>query len=224
MTWYLISFDVHAMDHIPDEDMPAVAKAAHAVVEEAVHAGVLVCAGGLVGQADEHRGHRRDGHRRPVPWRPSAGSRSSTCPHARRRWSGRPRSPSPAAARKRSGRSGPTPKSARCSARQPGDGDVRLLTCPEGRVAAGDGPQPPAIDGPVDGDEPRSLDCERHGPIIPGVHLRHQTNSGYANTIPEVPPPPPDLPSVASQGVAGRVSRPVGRVLCLACARRRSSI
>jgi hypothetical protein len=50
MTWYLISFDVHAMDHVPDEDMPAVAKAAHAVVEEAVHAGVLVCAGGLAGQ------------------------------------------------------------------------------------------------------------------------------------------------------------------------------
>jgi len=47
MTWYLISFDAHAMDHIPDEDMPAVAKAAHAVVQEAVSAGVFVCAGGL---------------------------------------------------------------------------------------------------------------------------------------------------------------------------------
>src|SRR5690349_5493785 len=32
MTQYLISFDFHAMDHIPDEDMPAVGKAAHAVV------------------------------------------------------------------------------------------------------------------------------------------------------------------------------------------------
>jgi len=47
MTRYLISFDVHAMDHIPDEDMPAVAKAAHAAVQEAVDAGVLVCTGGL---------------------------------------------------------------------------------------------------------------------------------------------------------------------------------
>ena len=28
----LISFDANAMDHIPDEDMPAVAEAAHAVV------------------------------------------------------------------------------------------------------------------------------------------------------------------------------------------------
>ena len=50
MTRYLISFGAHAMDHIPDEDMPAVAKAAHAAVEEAVNAGVFVCAGGLEDQ------------------------------------------------------------------------------------------------------------------------------------------------------------------------------
>jgi hypothetical protein len=50
MTRYLISFGAHAMDHIPEEDMPAVAKAAHAVVQEAVNAGVLVCAGGLEDQ------------------------------------------------------------------------------------------------------------------------------------------------------------------------------
>jgi hypothetical protein len=31
MTQYLILFGAHAMDHIPDEEMPAVAKAAHAV-------------------------------------------------------------------------------------------------------------------------------------------------------------------------------------------------
>jgi hypothetical protein len=47
MTRYLISFDAHAMDHIPDEDMPAVAKAAHAVVQEALNAGVYLLAGGL---------------------------------------------------------------------------------------------------------------------------------------------------------------------------------
>ena len=35
MTRYLISFDDGAMDHIPEEDMPAVAKAAHEVVQEA---------------------------------------------------------------------------------------------------------------------------------------------------------------------------------------------
>ena len=50
MTRYLISFDAHAMDHIPDDDMPTVAKAAHAVIQEAVNEGVLVCAGGLEDQ------------------------------------------------------------------------------------------------------------------------------------------------------------------------------
>jgi hypothetical protein len=35
------------MDHIPDDDMPAVAKAAHAVVQEAIDAGVYILAGGL---------------------------------------------------------------------------------------------------------------------------------------------------------------------------------
>jgi hypothetical protein len=51
MTRYLISFGAHAMDQIPDEDMPAVAKAAHAAVQEAVNAGVFVCGGGLDQQA-----------------------------------------------------------------------------------------------------------------------------------------------------------------------------
>src|SRR6202046_5838591 len=47
MTRYLISFGAHARDHTPVEDMPAVAKAAHAAVQEAVNAGVFVCGGGL---------------------------------------------------------------------------------------------------------------------------------------------------------------------------------
>ena len=47
MTRYLISFTDGAMDHILDEDMPAVAKAAHAVVQEALDAGVYLFAGGL---------------------------------------------------------------------------------------------------------------------------------------------------------------------------------
>ena len=50
MTRYLISFGAHAMDHIPDEDMPAVAKASHEVVQEAVNAGVWVFGGGLENQ------------------------------------------------------------------------------------------------------------------------------------------------------------------------------
>ena len=47
MTRYLISFDAHAMDHIPDEDSPAVAEAAHAVIFEAMDAGAYVFGGGL---------------------------------------------------------------------------------------------------------------------------------------------------------------------------------
>ena len=50
MTRYLISFGAHAMDHIPDEDMPDVARAAHAVCQEAIDAGVLVCTGGIQDQ------------------------------------------------------------------------------------------------------------------------------------------------------------------------------
>ena len=50
MTRYLISFDAGAMDHIADEDEPAVGKAAHAVIQEALTAGVWVFAGGLQSQ------------------------------------------------------------------------------------------------------------------------------------------------------------------------------
>lgn len=50
MTQYLISFGAHAMDHIPEEDMPDVATAAHAVVQEALNAGVYVLSGGLEDQ------------------------------------------------------------------------------------------------------------------------------------------------------------------------------
>jgi len=47
MTRYLISFNDGAMDHIPDEDWSDVSKASHAVVQEAVDAGVWVFGGGL---------------------------------------------------------------------------------------------------------------------------------------------------------------------------------
>ena len=47
MARYLISFENGAMDHIPAEDFPEVGKAAHAVVQEAKDAGVLVFGGGL---------------------------------------------------------------------------------------------------------------------------------------------------------------------------------
>jgi hypothetical protein len=47
MTQYLISFNDGAMDHIPAEDWPDVGKASHAVVQEAVNAGVWVFGAGL---------------------------------------------------------------------------------------------------------------------------------------------------------------------------------
>ncbi len=50
MTQYLISFGAHAMDHIPDEEGPAVGTAAHAACQEAINAGVYVSAGGLEDQ------------------------------------------------------------------------------------------------------------------------------------------------------------------------------
>jgi len=48
MTRYLISFDDGAMT-FPEEDQPAVAKAAHEMVEQAKDAGVWVTGGGVMG-------------------------------------------------------------------------------------------------------------------------------------------------------------------------------
>src|SRR2546429_6322308 len=52
MTRYLISFPSGAMDHIPHEEFPAVGMAAHAVVKEAMDAGVWVFGGGLAEDVD----------------------------------------------------------------------------------------------------------------------------------------------------------------------------
>ncbi|HEY3436588.1 MAG TPA: YciI family protein [Actinotalea sp.] len=46
MTRYLISFPSRAMD-VTEEELPEVARAAHAVVQEATDAGVFVFGGGL---------------------------------------------------------------------------------------------------------------------------------------------------------------------------------
>ena len=51
MTQYLISFDDGAMT-FPEEDLPAVSAAAHAVVDEATDAGVWVFGGGLKSQEE----------------------------------------------------------------------------------------------------------------------------------------------------------------------------
>nr|WP_296065363.1 YciI family protein [uncultured Actinoplanes sp.] len=50
MTRYLISFNDGGMDHIPHEEIPDVGKATHAVVQEAVNAGVWVFGAGLESQ------------------------------------------------------------------------------------------------------------------------------------------------------------------------------
>ena len=47
MPRYLISFDDGAMDFIPEDEGPAVAEAAHAVIRDAQDAGVWVFAGGV---------------------------------------------------------------------------------------------------------------------------------------------------------------------------------
>jgi hypothetical protein len=47
MSRYLISFNDGAMDHIPDGELPDVGKATHAVVQDAVNAGVFVFGAGL---------------------------------------------------------------------------------------------------------------------------------------------------------------------------------
>jgi len=47
MPRYLISFDDGAMDYIPEEEGPAVAEAAHAVIRDAQDAGLWVFAGGV---------------------------------------------------------------------------------------------------------------------------------------------------------------------------------
>src|SRR4029079_434046 len=52
MTRYLISFPSGAMGHIPADELPAVGNAAHAVVQEAMDAGVLVFGGGLAENVD----------------------------------------------------------------------------------------------------------------------------------------------------------------------------
>ena len=58
MTRYLISFPSDAMDHIPEEQMPHVAEAAHAVIQEAKDAGVYIFTGGLDEDVDPVAGGR----------------------------------------------------------------------------------------------------------------------------------------------------------------------
>jgi hypothetical protein len=47
MPHYVLVLDAHAMDHVPAEEMTEVGRAAHAVCQEAIDAGVWVCGSGL---------------------------------------------------------------------------------------------------------------------------------------------------------------------------------
>jgi len=140
MTTYLISSDAHAMDHVSAEGMPVVAEAAHAVARQALNAGVLLCTGIIDNQQAgivTTDGTVTDG---PCP-ETIAGVMVVEVPSRRRRCSGRLGSQSLAAARKRSGSScpTPTPRSARCSARQAVGGDLSVAS---DRTPAHDLPRP----------------------------------------------------------------------------------
>jgi hypothetical protein len=50
MPRYLISFDDGSMDHIPEQDWPAVGESSHAVVRDAKAAGVWIFGGGVLRQ------------------------------------------------------------------------------------------------------------------------------------------------------------------------------
>ena len=92
MTRHLISFDDGALTLPEEEEVPAAAAAAHEAAQEA---GVWIFGAGVESQRARivaTNGAVTDGPY-PRPRRSSAGSRSSMCCHARRRWSGLPRSP-----------------------------------------------------------------------------------------------------------------------------------
>jgi hypothetical protein len=50
MPQYVLILDAHAMDDFSDDEMPDIDKAAHAVCQEAIDAGVWVCGSGLEAQ------------------------------------------------------------------------------------------------------------------------------------------------------------------------------
>ena len=133
MPRYLISFDDGSMDHIPEEDWPTVGEASRAVVRGSSRRALGSSAAGFC--VSRRASCRPTGRsltapsRRPRPW--SAASRSSKSPHATRRSSGRPRSPSPADVPKRYARSRttrsprPRPVVDRAPGRRTGFGYIR---------------------------------------------------------------------------------------------------
>src|SRR6266496_6861937 len=109
MTRYLISFDDGAMT-FPEEELPDVSAAAHAVVQEAMDSGVWVFGGGLHSHEEVSvvatDGTVTDGH--PESKAYIGGFSVVDVPSREGRWSGLAGSPSPAAVLKRSASSCPT--------------------------------------------------------------------------------------------------------------------
>jgi hypothetical protein len=104
MTRYLISFPSGVMD-FPEEEGPEVARAAHAVIQEAKDAGVYLFTGGLDEDVEPVM-VAGDGTVTAGTYpQTKEASPSSTCPHGRLPSSGPQRSRPPAAVRKRSGSS-----------------------------------------------------------------------------------------------------------------------
>ena len=134
MTRYLISFPSDAMAHIPEEEGPAVADAAHAVVQEAKDAGVFVFAGGLDEDVDPVL-VAGDGAV-TAGTHPLGGMTILDVPSQRPPWNGRRRSPPPAAVRKRSARSGATRRSATDRTPKPSQPGARQLDLVSARASA----------------------------------------------------------------------------------------
>jgi hypothetical protein len=119
MPRYLISFDDGSMDHIPDDDWPAVGETSHAVVQEAKDAGVWIFGGAVERQQATIVGTDGAVTKGSVPETKAVigGSQSSKCRRGRRRWNGLLASRAAAVVRGRSERSCTTrpPESGRCS-------------------------------------------------------------------------------------------------------------
>jgi len=130
MTRYLISFGDGAMT-FPEEDLPDVAEAAHAVVQEAKDAGVWVFGGGPHSH-DEVSVVATDGTVTDGPYLESkayiGGFSVVDVPSRERRWSGLAGSPSPAVVHRRFASS--------CPALRPDQGDPREATEGVSRFAA----------------------------------------------------------------------------------------
>jgi hypothetical protein len=113
---YLISFPGGAMDHLPEGELPAVGEAAHAVVREAMDAGVFIFAGGL-DQDVEPVMVAADGTAAagtyPETKELSGGFAVVDVPRGRQPWSGPRSSRAPVAVRKKSARSHETRSSDR---------------------------------------------------------------------------------------------------------------